>query len=394
MVPSLHAGERIVKIGIASLGRVAEDTGGKNYLIQFVSRLDEYADRHKFVLFLSEGEKSLLHLEEQPWLKIVSIPGTKRTPLHKVIGEQLLLPRAARREKIDVLYCPGNFVPIMSAIPLVVNIRATAHFYGIKYGIRGMRRFIRTRLMPASARAASAIITPSEDIKRDVVRFCQVGADKIAVIPHGVDTTLFSPSLRDSPEYTATLDRLGLQRPYLLYVSALWEYKNHERLLRAHPLLLRENPDLRLVIAGLGTGTDPRYVSRLHALPAELGTADRVIFTGAQPQSVLRYLYAGARAFVFPSLYESFGNPIFEAWASGTPVVTSNVHSFPEIVADAGLTFDPTDIQAMATTIDRVLRDDALRATLVDRGLERVKKFTWDVCVRRTLSLIERVSEL
>lgn len=384
-----------MRIGIASLGRVAEDTGGKNYLVHFLNQLSHRESRHTFVLFLSEGERESLQLDEQPWLRIVTIPGTKRTPLHKVIGEQVRLPLAIRREKIDILYGPGNFVPIVSRVPRVVNIRATAHFFGSSYGIHGVRRFVRKLLMPASARAATAIIAPSEDIKRDVIRFCRVDGKKVSVIPHGVDTDLFSPALRGSAEFTETLDRFGLTSdPYLLYVSALWEYKNHERLLRAHALLLRDHPELRLVIAGLGTGTDPKHVARLHGLPKELGSAERVTFTGAQPQSVLRYLYAGARALVFPSLYESFGNPIFEAWASGVPVITSNVHSFPEIVADAGLLFDPTDVRNMADTIDRVLADEALGRRLVDRGFERVKKFSWEACVGRTLSLIERVSGL
>jgi glycosyltransferase involved in cell wall biosynthesis len=113
--------------------------------------------------------------------------------------------------------------------------------------------------------------------------------------------------------------------------------------------------------------------------------------TGGLPQAELRYLYAHAAAFVFPSSYESFGNPIFEAWASGIPVVTSDVHSFPEIVANAGLLFDPLDISAMASTIERVLSDGDLRKELVVRGHARVKFFTWERCVARTLSLVAGV---
>lgn len=383
-----------MRIGIASLGRVSEDTGGKNYILHWLAELDRLDTGHTFVLFFSEGEAEALSIGAAANREIVTIQGTKKTPLHKVFGEQVLLPLAAKRAELDVLYCPGNFAPIRSTIPSVVNIRATAHFYGAKYGITRMRRIIRKLLMPMSARAAKAIITPSEDIKQDVVRYCKVSPDKVHVIPHGVDTEIFSPLHRDTEESRAVLQRFALEKgKYLLYVSALWEYKNHERLIQAHAQLVKSHPDLKLVIAGHGTGTDARHIEHLRMLPAGLGTASSVVFTGSLPQSTLKYLYTASTAFIFPSLYESFGNPIFEAWASGVPVATSNVHSFPEIVAEAGLMFDPMDVSAILGAARSLVENEDLRRKLTQAGFERVKKFTWESSVRRTLSLIESVSE-
>jgi len=387
-----------MNIGIAAIGRLSEDTGGKNYIIHFFRELSRERPPHSFTLFLSSGERSKLDLGPIEWLNVVEIPNSSRTPLHKVVAEQLRLPGYIGREKIDVMYYPGNFISLFSSVPAVLNIRAVAHFYGATYGIGGVRRIVRSLLMPPSARKAKAIIAPSEDIKRDVVRFMDIPETKIHVIPHGVDLTLFEVKINhDAPESELLLNRYRLRSgEYLLYVSALWRYKNQDKLIHAHAELVRQgHSDLKLVLVGKGTGTDRAYLDEIHSLPKLLGTESLVLFTGALAQSDLRYLYAHARVFVFPSSYESFGNPIFEAWASGIPVAASNVHSFPEIIGKgdraAGLLFDPKDISSITASIARLISDPILRSELVRRGHERAEQFTWELCLRRTLSLIERV---
>jgi glycosyltransferase involved in cell wall biosynthesis len=311
-----------------------------------------------------------------------------------VFAEQFKLPQYITREKIDMMYYPGNFVSLRSNVPAVVNIRSMAHAYS-NYGVSGIRRFVRSLLMPPSARKAQAIITPSEDIKRDVIRFAKVDGAKIHVIPHGVDLALFDGEQnRNAAEGQAMLDRYRLRaNNYLLYVSALWRYKRQDQLIRAHAELAHQGfPDLKLVIAGKGTGTDKKYLDEIYALPKTLGTESKVVFTGGLPQTDLRYLYANARAFVFPSSYESFGNPIFEAWTSGIPIAVSNVHSFPEIAGDAALFFDPNDVKDITDKITMLLSKPELAKTLIERGSERVKSFTWEAAITRTLSLLENVN--
>ena len=387
-----------MNVGISALGHLSEDTGGKNYIVHFFRELAREHHDHHFTLFLSSGERPKLGIEPTDWLSIIEIPGSSRTPLHKVAAEQFRLPRYIQRAKIDIMYYPGNFVSLFSHVPAIVNIRAVAHCYGAKYGIRGVRRFIRSLLMPRSARKAKAIITPSEDIKLDVIRFMHIAEKKIHVIPHGVDTSLFNGGKnRDNNDSRIALNKFGLYpNKYILYVSALWRYKNQDKLIRAHAELVTQGfSDLKLVIVGRGTGTEEKYLNEIYSLPKRLGTDSLVIFTGSVPQSELRYLYANARAFVFPSAYESFGNPIFEAWASGIPIAASNVHSFPEIIGEgdraAGLLFDPTNISEITESIARLLEDKELSSKLIQRGRGNVKRFTWEACVGRTLFLIERV---
>lgn len=384
-----------MRIGIASLGRLSEDTGGKNYIESFLRFLPEVSNgAHTFTLFLSEGESEpLLESAKKAQVEIIEIKNTKRTPLHKVFGEQLLLPNYIRKTEQDVMYFPGNFASTRCPVPYVLNIRAVAHYYGTKYGVNFPRRLMRKALMPPSAKHAAAIITPSEDIKRDVIRFTNSPAEKITVIHHGVDVSLFSQENKLASEGRAMLARFGItSESYLLYVSALWKYKNQDKLIRAFAKAQLPST-MKLVLAGKGTGTSDQYINDVKALPARLGIDERVIFTGPLPQSELKYLYAHASAFVFPSSYESFGNPLFEAWASHIPVAASNVHSFPEIVADAGLFFDPENETELTQALERIVSDAPLRDRLIQLGADRASEFTWQQCIQRTLSLIERVTD-
>ncbi len=386
-----------MKIGIAAIGRLSEDTGGKNYIIHFLNELKNLDTKDSFVLFVSSGEAEPLGIKGSSQLKIVSIPSSKRTSLHKVVAEQLRLPSYITREKVDAMYYPGNFISLVSSVPSIVNIRSAAHWYGKEYGIRGLRRWVRSWLMPPGARKARAVIAPSEDIKRDVVRFAKIAPEKIHVIPHGVDVSLFDGAAnRVAPESLEVLKKYDLRSgQYVLYVSALWRYKRQDQLLRAHASIVKKGfPDLKLVLAGMGMGTDKAYLEALRRLPQQLGTEGLVVFTGNLPQSSLRYLYAHANAFVFPSRYESFGNPLFEAWSSGIPVAAANVHSFPEITNGAALLFDPMKLPEIERAVLELLSNRALRDALIERGFERAKKFSWNETVRRTLRVIENVEPL
>ncbi|HET6512476.1 MAG TPA: glycosyltransferase family 1 protein [Candidatus Kapabacteria bacterium] len=384
-----------MKIGVASLGRLSEDTGGRNYIENFIRFLPAVNEAgHEFTLFVSEGEAAPLQANaERAGVRIIEIPNTKRTPLHKVIGEQLFLPAHIRKTGQDVMYFPGNFASTTCPVPYVLNIRAVAHYYGAKYGVNLPRRIMRKLLMPPSAKHAAAIITPSEDIKRDVVRFTRVSESKITVIHHGVDVSLFSPKHKQESIGMDILSKYTLSSEmYLLYVSALWRYKNQDKLIRA--FARADLPkEMKLVLAGKGTGTSDAYIDELLAMTKKLGIADRVIFTGQLAQNDLKYLYAHASAFVFPSSYESFGNPLFEAWASNIPVAAANVHSFPEIVADAGLLFSPDNELDMIKALELIVHDQPLRRRLIELGASRAQEFTWEKCLRRTLSLIESVRQ-
>jgi glycosyltransferase involved in cell wall biosynthesis len=181
----------------------------------------------------------------------------------------------------------------------------------------------------------------------------------------------------------------------LLYVGTLHPRKNLVRLVQAFALLLRSSfsmpeplsSDLQLVLAG----QKGWLYDELFAQVRELGLAQRVVLTGYVPDADLPALLSGALAFVFPSLHEGFGLPVLEAMACATPVVCSSVSSLPEVAGDAALLVDPLDTESLAGAIGRIVTDEGLRRTLVERGLRQIRGFSWQRCAKEILQILEEV---
>jgi alpha-1,3-rhamnosyl/mannosyltransferase len=190
-------------------------------------------------------------------------------------------------------------------------------------------------------------------------------------------------------EAEAALSSYGLTYgSYILYLGTLEPRKNISALLEAYSFLPKKTQaSFPLILAG-GKGW---LMDNLEDEIRRLDIASRTVLTGYVPRKDLPALYSGAAVFVYPSLYEGFGLPPLEAMACGTPVITSNVSSFPEVVGDAGIMVDPYDVKRLRDEIERVLEDSSLRASLGSRGLARAKQFTWENCARQTLDVYKRV---
>ncbi len=230
-----------------------------------------------------------------------------------------------------------------------------------------------------SARRAERIVAPSEATRHDILKLLSVEPERVLVIPEGVDTA-FAP--RTPEELAPHLAPLGLSPgAYLLFLGTLEPRKNLVRLVEAMELA---GPEVGpLVLAG-GRGWNNGPI--LEAI-ARLERAGRARVLGYVPDGLRPALLAGARAFVYPSLYEGFGLPPLEALACGTPVVTSNVAALPEVLGDAALFVDPEDVADLARGLGRIWRDEALRADLRARGLERARQFSWERTARLTLDV-------
>ena len=176
---------------------------------------------------------------------------------------------------------------------------------------------------------------------------------------------------------------------FILFVGNISPRKNILALLQAFNKLKKRGIKHKLVIAGK---KDQRYEQVLKTLN-ELNLGGEVIFTGYVPEEDLPKLYNAADLFVYPSLYEGFGLPILEAMACGTPVVASNVSSLPEVAGDAGLLVNPQDVDALTNAMYKVLTDDKLKESLIDKGLERAKFFSWEKTARETLEVYKEVAE-
>ena len=221
-------------------------------------------------------------------------------------------------------------------------------------------------------RNADLIVAISDSTKADVVRLLDVDPDRVAVVYGGVSAS-FHP--RPEDEVAEVRARYGLAKPYLLFVGTLEPRKNLPRLLRAYAKLYGElDEPVELALAG-------QMGWRWEEVAAEierLGLASRVHVMGYVPEHELPALLTGARAMVYPSLYEGFGFPPLEAMACGTPVVASNCSSIPEVVDGAGMLVDPWDEGAMRDAIGQIASDEKLRDKLIAAGTERAKAFPWD----------------
>jgi glycosyltransferase involved in cell wall biosynthesis len=232
-----------------------------------------------------------------------------------------------------------------------------------------LRRYLES-VVPRSIRRADHILADSESTRRDIIDLYGTAESKITVLYCGVEDRFYP--VNDPPVLARVREKYGIgNRPYILSVGTVQPRKNYARLVEAFNRLNR--PNLLLVIAG-GKGwlEDPLY-ERIE----QLNMSDRVHFTGFIDDADLPALYSGALLMAYPSLYEGFGLPPLEAMACGTPIVSSNTSSLPEVIGDAGIMVDPLDIAAMTEQIKRVLDNSELRHTLKTRGQLRVQRFNW-----------------
>lgn len=230
--------------------------------------------------------------------------------------------------------------------------------------------------------SADLVIVISEATRRDVVEHLGLEPARVRRIYPGVDS-VFRP-VSDREMLAQTLEHLGLDPGgYILHVGTIEPRKNLTRLVEAYARLDPAWGSMpRLVLAGARGWRARPVFERV----ASLGLAGSVVFLGEVPNRLLPALYTGALVFVYPSLYEGFGLPPLEAMACGTPVVTSNTSSLPEVVGDAGVMVDPRDVDGLAGALDGLLADPAWRAALSARGLRRAASFTWDRAARETLA--------
>jgi glycosyltransferase involved in cell wall biosynthesis len=226
-------------------------------------------------------------------------------------------------------------------------------------------------LIPQLVKRAQRIITISNFSKSRLQELCNISEEKITVIPNGVDQR-FKPQQEDV--ISDVREYLKIPSPhYVLCVGTIEPKKNIPRLLKAWKIICKQIPsDVWLVLAGITGNIEVFREERIKDIPS------RVYITGHVEDAQLPALYAGALASIYVSLYEGFGLPPLESMATGTPVLTSNLTSLPEVVGDAAITVDPYDEEAIAAALQRIIDDSEIRRCLSQKGMARVVQFSWD----------------
>ncbi len=304
----------------------------------------------------------------------VVAPITGDVPGIRIGVESSWLAYQTARHRFDLVHHPANTLPHVRTRPSLVTIHDLQPLLRPEdFGpIKGP--YLRARLL-RSAREARVVTTPSHYVRGLVIDRIGIPGGRVTVVTAPVASS--APARPEDPPR----DDHGIEEPFFLYPAITHPHKNHVTLLRAFARVAAASPGVSLVFTG-GPGSEDHAVT---GAIDRLGLGDRVRHLGWVPRIDLDDLLRRAVALTFPSRHEGYGLPVTEAMALGCPVVASAVTSLPELVGDAGLLVPPDDVDGWEAAMLRLLEDEALRSTLIDLGVERVRSMTPDHAARRLL---------
>ena len=314
----------------------------------------------------------------------LTFPWSNEHPRLRTLSEQALVPPRLRAAGIDVFNT--LIAPVVKPAPAVVAHFKTMHAFTEPEAIPPLVRWYRQRGYPHTADVADAVIINSESLRSEVERYLDVDPAKLHLIREAVDHDLFHPGDRAAATELVR-EKYGVRRPFVLFVSSLWPYKNCEGLIRAFAHARAELGGHQLVV--VGPGRDTTYTGGLRALAAELGVADDVVWVGGVPLAETADFYRAADVFVYPSFNETFGLPLLEAMACACPVVTSDRSAMPETAGGAALLADPHDPASIAAAMLEAVGEAGEKLRRL--GPERAADFTWAATAAQTLEVYRSV---
>lgn len=333
-------------------------------------------DDDKKLLELSAGKAEILRLDHRYTRKLA----------FRHLAEQIGLPFKAKRRSVDILHTLHYTLPVYrfgGKFKRVVTIHDMTAFLFSEAHLRVKGAYYRY-YVAKSAVLANGLAFDSESTQQDFERLLPNSTSLRRVAPLGIAFKQFAQS---ALSLEAVREKHALKERYLLCIGTVEPRKNIPRLINAFNLIKRDYPDLILAVVGLWGWKN----GELSSLLKDSAVGERVRFLGYVPESEKIALLHGASAFVYPSIYEGFGIPVLEAMACGTPVITSNRSSMPEVAGDSALLVDPMREDSIAAAIRILLDDPVKRAECRAKGIERAKGFTWQRCAQQTLGLYEEV---
>ncbi len=294
--------------------------------------------------------------------------------LNRLIYCNIVLPRLLNRYNLDLLYCPIMEFPFTSSLPIVVTLHDLHPLYfPAQFGIAATYFKASLRLLP---RFSARITVPSKFVKKEILNMIDIDEDRIDIVPLGCNTSIFKPQNEDIKEFF--LKKYSIKEPFILFVGSLFPYKNIKTLINVFGIIKRIIPHSLFIVGKRNLSVENNYID------------ERIrYFDYVSLEDVISF-YSFADLLVHPSLAEGFGMTVLEAMACGTPVISSNRGSLPEVVGDAGILFDPEDSDELSRLILKVLDDKKLRDEMVQKGFDNVKRFSWEKTARGILRSCEK----
>lgn len=376
-----------MRIGIDYTPALRERAGIGRFTRELVRALSKLDKEHEYVLVRTRDSGTL---QGQDWpgnFRICTLPLGQRAAAWMWHRLHLPLPLDLFTGPLDLFHATDYTLPPLRRGRAIVTVHDLSFLRYPECAPPALVQYL-TRAVPKAAQRADLVLVDSFFTKGEIVDLLGLPEENIEVVYGGV-----GPQFVPGEEGEATrrvLQQYHLDHPFLLTLGTLEPRKNMAGLLEAYALLRREADLEHHLLIGGGKGWLYQDIFRQ---VEQLGLEDTVRFLDYVPEEDLPALLSSAALFVYPSLYEGFGLPPLEAMACGTPVVASNASSLPEVLGDAALMVEPTSAPALASAIYRVLVDDELRGSLVDKGKVRASRFTWAAAAQKLLDLYQRFGE-
>lgn len=370
-----------LKICINGITENSEIRGPVRYIYELAAHMD--TSRFDIVLLAGKWQRSVYgSLEERIDVHYVDV---RRSKARRALFFFWSMPKLLRRMRIDVYHIPDtNPLPLSRGGARIVSTIHDSAEYVVPFRFSKFQALYRRVISKIQAHGSDAVITVSESSRRDLVKYLKIAPEVVTVTPLGV--TPLADGIRALP----MADSVTIHSQYILYVGVLENVKNVDRLVEAYAALA---PDLRQKFSLYLVGRKSNAFARISNLIQEHALSEQVRIFGYISEDELHQLYRGASIVAYLSEYEGFGLPILEAMRYGIPVLASNRTSIPEVAGEAALLVE-TDIASIATGLDTLLRDAALRENLASKGLARAATFQWEKTARETEGVYDQVFSL
>ncbi|EKD66217.1 MAG: glycosyl transferase, group 1 [uncultured bacterium (gcode 4)] len=357
-------------------------TGIWRYVYELVSYLESHDTKNEYVLFFNEPHFSNYNVPSVRFKKVLI------NAKHYSYKEQTIFLYKLYKEKLDLMHFTHFNAPLFYFRPSIVTIHdLTLSFYPGKKMTKHHHRLAYNLTIKNITKRAVKIIAVSAHTKKDIIEILNVPEEKIEVVYEWINKSDFFEASADEIEKLKL--NFNLKKDYIFYVGVLREHKNLLRLIKAYSELLKEWEDIDLVIAW----KEDVYLEVRNTIINEK-LQKNVHLLGFVSEYDLNVLYSGARAMIYPSLYEGFWLPVLEAMAHSVPVACSNISSLPEIAGENwAVLFNPLSIESIKSGIKEVINNKTLRKRLIENWLKRINDFSWEKMWEQILNLYNKIEK-
>jgi len=367
-----------MKIGIDARMLGSAQGGLGRYIEELIIHLEKIDKTNQYVIFLRKENWQNFDDQQKNLSKVLADFSWYG------LAEQIKFKKIITKEKIDLMHFPHWNVPFFYNKPFIITIHdlILIHFPNRQNSTHGrliykLKYWSFKKILQHALTAANTILVPSEFVKKDLINTLHVQENKILVTNEGI--TKHSKTIQNNTE--EILKRYKINKPYLLYVGVAYPHKNIQGLITYfNNFVTKYSKNYQLILVGKKN----YFYNKISSLLKKEKNSNTIL-TDFIPDSELPAIYQNATALIYPSLYEGFGLPPLEAMSYGTPVLASNASCLPEILGDAALYFNPTDIESATTAIFNITSDNILRQTLIEKGFKQIQKYSWENCAQLTL---------